>query len=118
MPSILPDEYFREYCAQMSDSTKAKFQPLTPKKSVGGFFRWVWWCLYYVVRSRPDDLAGFLISLNRTQWPWKRFKPCLTRYEDVGCWEFLISAEPCYTQIGSLENVELIISKETKKLRD
>jgi len=78
---------------------------------------WLFWRFYYFVADvlsalrivYPDRSFGnYMRRAMRTVSPWRTWRPCVWRNEDLSQWEIWLEDEPSY---GSHETVNLLIRR-------
>ena len=85
-------------------------------KSAKGFFLWLFWTVFYSVRPRERNLDKWLKRVERTRWPWWRFKPCVWQNDHGRFWDIHLLNESSYTAMRTI-TVPVHISEETGKIK-
>lgn len=82
--------------------------------------RWLLWSCYYLPqRCRYgrdwNSLDAYLLRTERTRWPWKKFRPNLSRSTLGNRWDVWLKGDPSYTARRILD-LEVMISEETGEI--
>ena len=74
--------------------------------------KWLFWNIAYIGR-RPKDLGAFLVKMERTSWPWRRFKPNVFHNDDGHQWEIYLTDQGSYTVSGVPLRADVMFDHDT-----
>lgn len=78
-------------------------------------FAWLAWKAFYAVQPMPAKLGPFLKRVERTQYPWRKFKPCVYHNDSLSEWHVMLSDERSYTERRTIE-VECLVGMESGRV--
>ncbi len=67
--------------------------------------KYIFWKLRYLFSGPDNDLAACMNRLDRTKWPWRKFRPGAWHNDDGYNWEVWLDDEQSYTA----SNVPLVV---------
>lgn len=78
------------------------------------FLAWLFWRTFYLgrVQSRRKPLEVWFRRLDRTRWPWQKFKPHVWYNDDGNQWHVYFTDERCYVESRELR-VKAYIGDDT-----
>ncbi len=80
------------------------------------WLRWIMWSLFYAVRPRPEDLAGYLRRIGQTSPPWRTFRPNVYRSDEGKEWHVWFRDEQAYVISRQSLQVDLHIGMESGEI--
>lgn len=74
---------------------------------------YLFWNLLYAPQRRPRDLGLWLVRIDRTRWPWRRFQPGVYHNDDGRLWEVWLADDRSHVKSQVPMLVDLELSMET-----
>jgi hypothetical protein len=64
--------------------------------------KWLFWKIVYLVQPKPRDLEKGFVWLERTRYPYRKFKPLIRWNEDGKQWHIHFTNDSYVTRTGTI----------------
>lgn len=79
------------------------------------YLKYLWWNIYYLFVPTKDALS-FVRKFERTDWPWRKFKPTIWKHKKLGFWQIYFEDAPDYTVTRKTITVDLHLALDDNRV--